>query len=263
MLIVCLGDSVTQGLGVSKYGRSYGNLLQSKLQSLYAQSVQLMNLAGSAMQVHESRMKYEKKLMEMQPEIIIFAHGITESVVREQKKHLRFLPKRWRKPGWMDPRPYFSRRKPKVWLEKLESSLRWRVKVILIKTLGGRPWMSVDEFKQHTTDFILNVLGHNQKTKIILLTPGDIEERYFPGSPASMQKYRDALRDIYENSKSTNRVFMCDSSTKLHRWDDYFEDRFHPNEGGHNKIAEALMDTIVKYSLIDDERMHVMREVSG
>lgn len=260
MLIVFLGDSITQGLGVSKSGMTYANLLHKKLQPLSSQPIETMNFGASAMQVHETRMKYEKKIMELQPDIIVFAHGITESIVRERKQYLRFMPKRWRKPGWMDPRPYYSTRKPRRWLEMLESGLRWRVKVVLIKAMGGKPWMRLDVFKQHTTELIQNILNHNKQTKIIILAPGDIEERFFPGSPESMAKYRLVLEDIYENSRSTKRVFMCDSSRHLHRWNDYFEDRFHPNETGHDKIAKAIMDTIVQNSLLGYN--HVLKEVS-
>ncbi|MEC0254452.1 SGNH/GDSL hydrolase family protein [Paenibacillus lautus] len=260
MLVVFLGDSITQGLGVSRSGKTYANLLQKKLQSLSSQPIEIMNFGASAMQVHETRMKYENKLLELQPDIIVFAHGITESIVREHKHYLRFMPKRWRKPGWMDPRPYYSTRRSRRWLEMLESGIRWRVKVALIKAFGGKPWMRIDDFKLHTTGFILNMLNRNKHTKIIFLAPGDIDEKYFPGSSASMREYRLVLEDIYEDSRSTKRVFMCDSSRQLHQWSDYFKDRFHPNEKGHEKIAEALMQTIVQYSLLGYNQ--VLREVS-
>lgn len=261
MLIVFLGDSITQGLGVSRSGQNYANLLHKKLQLLSSQPIEIMNFGASAMQVNETRMKYEKKLMELQPDIIVFAHGITESIVREHKRYLRFMPKRWRKPGWMDPRPYYSTRKPRRWLEMLESGLRWRVKVTLIKAMGGKPWMHIDDFKQHTMEFTLNLINHNKQTKIILLAPGDIEEKFFPGSSESMEKYRLVLEDIYEKCRPTQRVFMCNSSGYLHKWNDYFEDRFHPNETGHDKIAKALMGTIVHNSLLKYNQS--LKEVGG
>ncbi|CAM3323667.1 MULTISPECIES: SGNH/GDSL hydrolase family protein [Paenibacillus] len=262
MLIVFLGGSITAGLGVVRSGNTYANLLQMKMKDRYTEKVEILNLGASAMQVNESRQKYETRILQLQPDIIVFAHGNTESVVREKKKYLKFMPKRWRRPGWMDPRPYYSSRKPRRWLEKTESAIRWRVKVSLIKVFGGKQWMSLEEFRQQTIDFIITILNNSPRTKIILLTPGDIEDRYFPGSSMSLRKYHDVLREIYDNSKSTNRVFMCDSSIKLHRWDDYFEDRFHPNEKGHNKIAEALMDTIVSHSMMKKD-MQVLEEVSG
>ncbi|VTR27436.1 GDSL-like Lipase/Acylhydrolase [Actinobacillus pleuropneumoniae] len=261
MLIAFLGGSITAGLGVVKSGKTYTNQLQMKLQDLYPTPIEIINFGASAMQVDESRQKYETKILELQPDIIVFAHGNTESVVREQRKYLKFMPKRWRRPGWMDPRPYYSTRKPRKWLEKTESAIRWRVKVSLIKAFGGKQWMSVEDFKKQTTEFIFTVLNHSTKTKIILLTPGEIEERYFPGSPASMKKYRNALKEVYESSRLTNRVFMCDSSGQLHKWNDYFQDRFHPNEEGHRKIAEALMRTICQHSLMENNQF--LKEVGG
>jgi lysophospholipase L1-like esterase len=260
MLIVFLGDSITEGLGVIRSRTSYANLLKMKLNSSFSQSVQIINFGASAMQVNESRERYEEKILELKPDVIVFAHGTTEAVVREQKKYLKYLPKRWQRPGWLDPRPFYSTRKFRKWLEKIESGLRWRVKVTLIKVFGGKQWMSLEEFKQHTTAFILTILNHNRNTNIIFLTPGDIEEKHFPGSPESMRKYREVLKDIHEHNKSSNRVFMCDSSQSLHKWNDYFLDRFHPNESGHNKIAEALLNTIIQNSLLDDNK--ILEEVS-
>jgi hypothetical protein len=260
MLIVFLGDSITEGLGVIRSRTSYADLLKVKLNSSYSQSVQIINFGASAMQVNESREKYEEKILELQPDIIVFAHGNTESVVREQRKYQKFIPKRWRRPGWMDPRPYYSTRNVRKWLEKIESGLRWRVKATLIKVFGGKQWMSLTEFKKQTTDFTMTILSHDTKTNIIFLTPGDIEEKYFPGSPESMSKYREVLQDIYELNKSSNRIFICDSSQYLHKWNDYFNDRFHPNENGHNRIAEALLGTIIQHSLLSNNK--VLKEVS-
>lgn len=260
MLVVCLGGSITAGMGVTRSKSSYADLLKIKMTTSCSQSVEIINFGASAMQVNESREKYEKKILQLQPDIIVFAHGNTEAVVREQRKHLKYMPKRWRNPGWMDPRPYYSTRKTRKFLEKIESGLRWRVKVMLIKVFGGKQWMSLEQFKQQTTDFTKTVLTHNTKTNIIFLTPGDIEEKYFPGSPESMKKYREVLKDVYEMNKSSNRIFMCDSSQYLHKWNDYFVDHFHPNEKGHNKIADALLDTIIQHSLLNNDQ--VMIEVS-
>lgn len=259
MLIVFLGDSITEGLGVIRSRTAYANLLQAQLESFYSRSIEIMNYGASAMQVNESREKYESRILELQPDIIVLAHGITEAIIREHKKHLKFMPKRWRRPGWMDPRPYYSSRKTRKWIEKLESGFRWRMKVTLIKIFGGKQWMRLEEFKQHTTDLVLTILNHNNKTQIIFLTPSDIEEKYFPGSPDSMKEYRKALKDIYENVKSTKRLFMCDTSQYLHKWTDYLDDRFHPNEQGHDKIARALMSVIVEHSLVDQQ---LKKEVS-
>ncbi|AOZ92681.1 SGNH/GDSL hydrolase family protein [Paenibacillus crassostreae] len=260
MLIVCLGDSITAGLGVNRSRTSYTDVLMKQLNSSDSQSVQIINYGASAMQVNESRERYEEQILELQPDIIVFAHGNTEAVVREQRKYLKFMPKRWRKPGWMDPRPYYSSRKTRKWLEKIESGLRWRVKVTLIKVFGGKQWMSLTEFNRQTTNFTRTILNHNTKTNIIFLTPGDIEEKYFPGSPESMRRYREVLQDIYELNKSSDRIFMSNPSQYLNTWNDYFMDRFHPNESGHNKIAEALMDIIIEHSLLNNNR--VMKEVS-
>lgn len=249
MQIVFIGDSITEGLGVIRSNTNYANLLQAQLKSLMAQPVDIVNFGSSAMQVNESREKYEQRILEMQPDIIVFAHGITEAIVRVQKKYLKWMPMRWRRPGWMDPRPYYSTRRWRRCLEKVESGVRWRVKVALIKMFGGKPWMSLEEFRRHTTEFLWKVMDASPKTSIILLAPSDIEEKYFPGSSESIRIYRRVFHDICNNAQSENRIFLCDASQFLHKWNDYLEDRFHPNELGHGKIAKALLNTLLEHSL--------------
>jgi lysophospholipase L1-like esterase len=255
MLIVFLGDSITEGLGVLRSNSNYANLLQAQLNSVLSHPVEIMNFGSSAMQVNETRVKHEQRILELQPDLIVIAHGITESIVREQKKFLKWLPKRWRRPGWMDPKPYYSTRIGRRILEKMESGLRWRVKVTLIKVFGGRPWMSIEEFRFQTTELVQNILNSSTGTKLVLLTPSDIEDKYFPGSLESMKRYRGILHEIYENSKSSNRVFLCDTSQALDKWSDYLEDRFHPNELGHRKIADALLSTIQENSFMHAQQM--------
>ncbi|MBO2943795.1 SGNH/GDSL hydrolase family protein [Paenibacillus sp. F411] len=258
MRIVFLGGSITEGLGVTRSGKTYANLLKSKLSKGLTEPIEIINYGASAMQVNESRQRYEHDILEMKPELIVFAHGNTEAVVRERKSILRYMPRRWRKAGWMDPRPYYSSRFTRRCMEQMESAIRWRVKVLLIKVFGGKQWMDVTEFKQQTKEFVQKVLCDSPNTRIILLIPGSIEEKYFPGTPNSMEIYRRALKEIFEYTRASGKVFMCDSSMMLHQWDDYFADRFHPNENGHDKIAEALMETMTRCILSDS----LMKEVA-
>jgi len=249
MQIVFIGDSITEGLGVIRSKTNYANLLQAQLKAQVAQPVHIVNFGSSAMQVSESRERHEQRILEMQPDIVVFAHGITEAIPRVQKKHLKWMPKRWRRPGWMDPRPYYSSRTFRRVMEKVESGARWRAKVALIQMFGGKPWMSLEEFRRHTTEFVHNVLNHNRNTRIILLATSDIEDKYFPGASESIRMYRQVFHEICNNPQSANRVFVCDAARNLHKWNDYLEDRFHPNGLGHDKIARALLNTILGHSL--------------
>ncbi|MFI2857938.1 SGNH/GDSL hydrolase family protein [Paenibacillus sp. JSM ZJ436] len=260
MLIVCIGDSITEGLGVIRTKSSYADLIKKQFQEVYSIPVNVLNFGASAMQINESLEKYSEKIISLQPDIVIIAHGITESIVREQKKYLRYLPKRWRRPGWMDPRAYYSRSKLRRFMEKTESSIRWRTKVALIKIFGGLPWMNISDFENYSNDFVSKILTNSPSTNIIFLSPSDVDQKYFPGSSDSMSKYREVTKKICELNSSTCRVFMCDSHHVLDKWTDYFEDHFHPNEHGHKKIANMLVHTIKENDLF--QKKLIRNEVS-
>lgn len=259
MLFVFLGDSITEGLGVNRSRKNYGDLLGNKIQSTYSKKVNIVNFGASAMQINQSRERFENKIIDLAPDFLVIAHGITEAIVRPQKKYLRYLPKRWRRPGWMDPRPYYSTRLLTRWLQKIESGARWRCKASLIKVFGGETWMSLELFNKNITEFVQVLLNHNSKLNIIFLAPSDIEEKYFPFSQESMKCYREELQKIQTQFHYTKRVHFCDSSNYLNKWDDYQDDRFHPNESGHDKIADALLETIIQNGLINHK---ILGEVS-
>lgn len=251
MLFVFLGDSITEGLGVKRSRKNYGDLLKNKLQSKFSRVVNVVNFGSSAMQINQSRERFENKIIDLAPDVVVIAHGITEAIVRPRTKYLKYLPKRWRRPGWMDPRPYYSSRLLTKWMQKIESGARWRCKAALIKIFGGETWMSLEQFNKNITEFVQLLLNHNDKLNIIFLSPSDIEDKYFPFSQESIKRYREELIKIQLQFQYTKRVHMCDASKHLQKWEDYQDDRFHPNESGHDKIAEALLDTIVQNGLVN------------
>ncbi|CAM3270297.1 SGNH/GDSL hydrolase family protein [Paenibacillus lupini] len=248
MNIVVMGDSITEGLGVKRSGKTYANLLQDKLLTVYSKPFEIINLGSSAMQIDESRIRYEEQILgQVNVKVVIIAHGITEAIVRPKKEQLKYLPRRWRKPGWTDPRPYYSRKFLRRMFEMLESGIRWRTKAFLIRLFGGEKWMPIDQFAKHLSDCTRMLLNDNRDLHVIYLSPIDIEEKYFPHSKESLKQYKEQLNEIC--GRLGSRVHLCDASLSLHRWSDYFEDRFHPNEQGHEKIADALLRTIMENSI--------------
>jgi lysophospholipase L1-like esterase len=244
MQIVIIGDSIAQGLGVE--GKSYGELIRDWLSNRTSCEVTLFNFAGSAMQLSESKMRLPD-IVEASPTFVIVAHGITEAIVRPTEKALRALPKRWRRAGWLDPRPYYSRRWWKCIGQKAESAVRWRVKVLLMRLFGGVTWGDVERFEADLLDFVQNVLA-NTKAYVILLTHCGIDERYFPGSLESLEAYRRAVERV-RHALDPRRVYVCDVTQVCTRWDDYFDDHFHPNASGHEKIAKELAAIIEPLNL--------------
>jgi lysophospholipase L1-like esterase len=240
MRIVVIGDSIAQGLGVQE--RSFGGLLAHRLATSLGKPVRIVNMAGSARQITDSR-KLLPELISMNPELIIIAHGTTESLLRPPDAALRYVPGRWRRPGWLDPRPYYSRRLLRRIGQKLESAVRWRVKLLLMRSFGGESWMTPARFESELSDYV-RILLRSTTARIVLLSPYGLDAAFFPGSPERLEQCRETIARIPWKFKNKNRLFYVDVSQVCRRFDDYFADRFHPNEVGHERIAERLFETI-------------------
>ena len=244
MNIVLLGDSIAEGLGVA--GCSYADGIAANLRATQ-QEVQITNLAGSANQITSSQALLAK-IVSMRPDIVIIAHGITEAIIRPVPSAMKFVPARWRQIGWLDPRPYFSRRWWKRIYHKIESSLRWRIKVYLIKKYGGCTLTAREEFERLMFETVERLLQQTP-ANIILLTHNGIDERYYPGSLTSLNHYKHSIERVVLGNR-TPRVQFCDISDLLEEWSDFFDDHFHPNARGHSKIAKAIC-TLLPGNTID------------
>ncbi len=89
--IVVFGDSVANGLGAR--GPTYCRLVADAL------NLRLVDLSASARQITE----WPNILpADERPTIAVIAHGITEAIVRPTPGALRWLPRRWRSPGWIE-----------------------------------------------------------------------------------------------------------------------------------------------------------------
>ncbi len=244
MKVAIIGDSIAEGLGVQ--GCSYGDTL-CVLQKKTGTNVDLLNLAHTGYQISDSA-HLLPKLYAFAPDLVIIAHGVTEAIIRPNQNAMRFVPPRWRQKGWLDPRPYYSRHWLKRLPQQIESTLRWRWKVCLLKVFGGETWMSETIFSEKL-NACLDAILIQTSANIILLTQAGLDEKFYPGSPASLERYCDTIKQIAHSHKSNSRAYLCDISQLLDEWGDFFCDHFHPNREGHNKIANTLHEFINKQSL--------------
>lgn len=248
MRVVLIGDSIAQGLGVQ--GRSYGELVSDWIRACYTSDVTFMNFAQSGMQLYESKNRLGE-IVDSDPSIVIIAHGITEAIIRPKDNALHVVPQRWRKPGWMDPRPYFSRRRLRRLGQIMESALRWRIKVLLIRMFGGMTWGDPSIFENDLQKFVSNVLNLTH-ARVLFLTHCGIDERYFPGSLQSLNIYAKKIYQVCDNFNST-RVKVCNVTNVCLKWDDFFSDHFHPNVNGHVRIAHEICKFIEPFLLMNTE----------
>jgi lysophospholipase L1-like esterase len=241
--LVVLGDSVAEGLGVKE--RSFPDLLARGLEELSPRPVRLDNFSGLATPLASSVARLDE-VVALDPDVVVVHHGITEGLVRPTARTLRFMPRRWRAPGWMDPRPFFSSRRWKRALEKLDSAARWRIKTMLIRHWGGQTSATPEEFERDLSA-LTSRLVRDTRAGIVLVSHCGLDERFFVGSGVALERCRAATASVA--SREPERVWYCDVTTICDRWGDYFADRMHPNAHGHELIAGALL------RLIEDERV--------
>lgn len=231
-----VGDSIAEGLGVR--GHCYADLLRETTD----RSFEVINLAGTGKSLAETTTEVEQ-IVQTRPDTVVIAHGSFETLFRPVGMAHRMIPPRWRRKGWLDPRPYFSKRLIKGIYQRTESAIRWRYKVFLVRYVAGESWSNVDQFAADLRKLIDELVA-TTSAQILVVPPATIDEKYYPGSPALMAAFTKRTKEICSEKELTGRVRCCDLSSRLSEWSDYFADHFHPNASGHQKIATAIREAI-------------------
>lgn len=220
--VILFGDSIAMGLGVRR--RKYGLLVADGLNG------QLVDYSHTGWTVSQSLGAYLKA--PQGGDVAVIAHGITEPILRPVLPSWVPLPRRWRRLGWMDPRPYFSTRPNRRVLELAESELRWRVKNLLIRAFGSHQLLPLHIFARDLRQ--LKSECEARGARVVVLGPPDIDERFFPGSVYEQLRY----------SRVSERIGGADFvpvAGVIDRWGDYLLDHFHPNDDGHEAIARRVL----------------------
>lgn len=225
MKLTIFGGSTAAGLGVKD--RSFAAIVAARL------NLDFENLAGSSAQITDSLELVESAAGSS---VVLVMHGSGEALVRPTESSLRTMPPRWRRRGWMDPRAYYSSKLRKRVPQRIESAIRWRVKVALIKRTGGENLIGLEEYLSGTRAFIVR-LRELGVERIVFIGSATMDSRYFPLSAERIAEYdRETARIADEHGAIfVNVLDTCD------RWDDYFLDHLHPNEKGHAKLAEEIL----------------------
>lgn len=223
MRLAAFGDSIAAGLGAR--GRSYPVVVAERLR------MDLVDLTGSARQVTDSALIVERAAA---ADVVLVAHGITEALLRPTPQVLARVPARWREAGWMDPRPYYSSRRSRRWVERAESATRWRLKVALMRGWGAQRFCPPERYALELERLLARL---PQASRVVVVTGANVDERYFPGSSASLRHYAELGRAV----ALRNGAEHVDVATAVRRWEDYLVDHFHPNTEGHRRIAERVV----------------------
>ena len=237
--IVVLGDSIADGLGVR--GRSYADLLNAWcLQDGRAMTVQNMSATG---QTGSDGLLRLPEVHACNPDWLILAFGNFDAVIRPVQRAMHWVPPRWRTKGWLDPRPYFSKRLLKGVYQRIESAIRWRYRVALLRAFGGEPATPPATF-QFAIDEIVRRTLDETAAKLMLVTPAGIDDRLYPGTNMSMERMTCMLHSSLNQRIACKRLAICRTAPLLSRPSDFFADGFHPNQQGHSKIAKAIVQVL-------------------
>jgi lysophospholipase L1-like esterase len=137
----------------------------------------------------------------------------------------------------MDPRPFFSPKLCRRLSERFESAVRWRLKILICILRGPDYLLTKDEYAEAIEHLVDEIRRCSPTAKVLLLTPGHIDERFFRGVRSQAFAYATAARSIDVDLALSLQSF-------LRVWDDYLLDHFHPNQSGHDRIALGLAGVI-------------------
>lgn len=225
--LAVFGDSIAAGMGVR--GDTYAELVAKKL------GYDLYDFSGVSKPVSHSLTQYMSDPGSF--EFAIIAHGITEAIPRPAQRLIAKMPGRWRREGWMDPRPYFSSSFRKRSGQRIESSIRWRFRNLLLRLGPPRFVMEHDRYVDNARQLAEKLSGHG--VAVIMLGPPDIDQKRFPGSESRTAEYWKSVRSF--------GVIAVELTGKLDRWGSYCGDRFHPNDDGHARIAQLIIAAVNQY----------------
>ncbi|MDH4568434.1 hypothetical protein E8E95_17265 [Pseudomonas sp. BN414] len=148
------------------------------------------------------------------------------------------IPRRYRLEK-IDPRPYYSRRRWKRVLEKLDNFLRHYSRFAAFATGNLEVNVSPQQSK-HNIEKILNRFANK---KVVLISTSVTNAFYFPGA----QSHYDAT-DNFLKGLISKRIRFFDMKTNIAP-DELLDDRFHLNEKGHKRLCAEFIDAIKEHLL--------------
>lgn len=228
MKVAVFGDSVAAGLGVR--GRSFAAIVAEELDA------ELISLATTSQKMPQA---LELADQAAGADIVLLSQGGADGIVRPSEWTMKFVPRRWRAHGWMDPRPYYSRKRLQRIGQRIESAVRWRLKVFLIKISGGYRICEPPEYEIALREMVNRLIASGCGTVVVMSHTG-VDDRYYPGTNKSLEDYDAIERKIAEE---TGALFVDVRGTSP-KWDGYFLDHAHPNEIGHRAFADHLLREI-------------------
>lgn len=241
MKIAILGDSISEGLGSKKF--NYCKELKENIERDLNISCYIKNFACTGKTILYAN-EIRETVKEFNPDIIVSFFGSVDGMVRPQKKEpfWSLLPDRYKKNGMLDPRPFYSRKTSRSIIEHLDSFIRFRLKLILMKICGTYSWVDLELFEKEYKSLLKYF---SKGPKMLLISTVYIDDYYFPGSNSNFNLYNACIKNLAKEF-SCNFIDLRPHQRKLKWKEIYNSDHFHPNKNGYTWYAEIIGKEIVQ-----------------
>lgn len=236
MKIAIFGDSISEGIGSRKY--NYAKELE-KIMKTDDNNIEIYNYSYTGTTINYIFSLNEWKNIKF--DLIIVAYGNVDGMLRPNldkfPNFYKYLPKRYKKNGMLNPRPYYSKRWYKSLFQHIDSFIRWNLNRFLLKFQGETTWVSLKEFENKYSKIMCDF--SNITNNIILLSTVKVSNKYFPNTNNSYVKYNEIIKRVAEKY---NCIYI-DLFDQINE-DEFYEDLFHPNQKGYIHIANLLLEKI-------------------
>lgn len=247
MRIAVFGDSISQGIGSKKY--NYCSRLKQNIEMKTNMICDIKNFALTGTTIYYANQIVDQ-VLEYRPNVVLSFYGNVDAMIRPKvtgKPNVyALIPKRYKKNGMLDPRPFFSSNKRRRFIEHIDSFIRYNLKKILICLQGTYCWVEIEDFISEYQRFLNKMKDNN--CIVFVISTVVVDDFYFPGTPENYKRFNHKLMELCDN----NNTHFIDIYSILNRfkWDDvYCTDHFHLNSNGYDLLAEIFADVILNQAV--------------
>lgn len=235
MKIAILGDSISEGIGSKKV--NYCDFLQELMPQC-----KIYNFALTGTTIKYG-LEIKDKIIEYNPDVVVIFYGNVDALPRmkENCRAYKYIPNRYKGLGMSDPRALYTRKKPKMYFQYIDSFIRYNLKNLIIKLYGYTQWTTLNEFESYYDELLKGIMKENRK--IILLTNVPIDEKFFPNSNYEYNRYNAVIHE--KGKKYKLDIIDIYNQLSIYKQEDIFlKDKYHPNKKGYKIIAELIYNKL-------------------